>query len=310
MAVQKELWLPLIEENMFAAWERLSMLATDDDIYVNSGVGRAKKVYIPQAGAAGTLLIDPSVYPLTVSERADTTLDYTLEHLVMPPIRLGNFDTSLLTYDKMKSILNDHTGTIGEAQLYKAFIKWYIGKRTGKFVETSGTTAAVSAATGSTQSCKVILPADVIKAAEILDTQKVPDDGQRFLVLSAQMFYQLLSAITAVSSNISIIEKDGLVMLNQPYYGFNIVKFPQVINVVTSTYAVRALGHAGATTDRQAGLAFHKSMVSVAKGDFNLFVDEGSATMLGDVVSAEAYIGGLYRRADFVGVVPIVQADA
>lgn len=310
MAVQKEIWLPIIEENLFAAWDRLSMLGTDDNVYVNSGNGRGYKVYIPQAGTKGVLSVNPDTFPLTVTERSDDTLDYTLDHLAVPPVRLGKFDTSLLTYSKMQSILKDHAGVIGEAQLYKTFVNWYIGKQTGKYVETSGTGTDTSAAPSSTQSIKKLILADVIKAAEILDNQNVPDDGNRYMVLPAQMFYHLLTDVVTGSYNIQVIEKDGLVMLNQPLYGFNIVKFPQVCNVVTSTYAVRAYGHTGAATDRQAGLAFHKSMVSVAKGDLEVYVDEGSATMLGDVVSADAWVGGSYRRKDHVGVVPIVQKNS
>jgi len=309
MAVQKELWLPVIEENLFAAWDKLTQLATDDNIYVNNGGGTAYKVYIPQAGTAGALHLNPSVYPLTVDERDDTTLDYTLDHLAMTPIRLGRYDTSLLTYDKMQSILRDHAGVIGEAQLYKSFINWYIGKQTGKYVLTTGS-AVTSDAIGSTDSVKAMKLAEVMSAAQILDKQNIPDDGQRYMVLPAAMFYQLLNDVVATAYNIQIIEKDGLVMLNQPLYGFNIFKFPQVVNVENTTYAVRAYGNAGAVTDRQAGLAFHKSCVSVAKGDMNVFVDEGSATYLGDVVSAEAWIGGKYRRADYEGVVPIIQVDA
>jgi hypothetical protein len=309
MAVQKEIWLPAIEENLFAAWEQLSQLATDDNVYVNAANGRGYKVYIPQAAAAGTLSVNPSVFPLTVGERADTTLDYTLDHLAMPPIRLGSFDTSLLTYDKMQSILRDHTGTLGSAQLYRSFVNWYIGKQTGKYVLTTGG-AVTSEAPGSTDSVKSLKLVDVMSAAKILDKQNVPDDGNRIMILPSAMFYELLGDIVATAYNIQLIEKDGLVMLNQPLYGFKIYKFPQVIAVENTTYAVRAYGHSGATTDREAGLAFHKSAVSVAKGDVSVFVDEGSATYLGDVVSAEAWIGGKYRRADYKGVVPIIQVDA
>jgi hypothetical protein len=309
MAVQKEIWLPSIEENLFAAWQRLTQIAKDDNIYVNAAPGRGYKVYIPQAGAAGTLQINPTNYPLTVAERSDDTLDYTLEHLVMPPIRLGNFDTSLLTYDKMNSIVTDHAGKIGEAQLYKSFVNWYIGKQTGMFVETSGTATDTSDAPGSTQTVNKMILDDLRKAAKILDTQNIPDDGNRIAALPAQMFYHLLADIEGGSYNINLIEKDGLVMLDRPLYGLKIMKFNQVCNVVTSTYAVRAYGHAGATTDRQAGLVYHKDMVSVARGDLNVFVDEKSATYLGDVVSAEAWIGGKYRRKDYKGIVPIVQKN-
>lgn len=166
MAVQKEIWLPAIEENLFAAWETLTQLATDDNVYVNSTNGRGYKVYIPQSGAAETIQINPSVFPLSVDERADTTIDYTLDHLVMPGIRLGKFDTSLLTYDKMQSILRDHIGTLGQTQLYKSFVNWYIGAQTGKFVLTTGASVK-SEATGSTDDVKAMKLADVISAAKI-----------------------------------------------------------------------------------------------------------------------------------------------
>lgn len=309
MSLQKELWLPIIEENLFAAWQTLTQLGKDDNNFVvKDASSRYYKVYIPQAGTMDGVVVNPTTYPLAVSERADDTLDYALDHLAMKPIRLGAWDVSLLSYNKMQSILNDFAGNIGEAQLYKTFVNWYVnGATAAKRVLTTGGTMGASSAPSSTTAVKKLLFTDLLAGAKILDKQKIPK-GNRKAVLPTDMFYQLHEDLLTGSYNINIIEKDGLTMLDQPLAGFQIYSFPKVVNVEQTTYAVRAFDHVGATTDREAGLLFHQDMVSVAKGDLNVYVNNGDPTMLGDILSAEAWIGGKYRRKDTLGVVPIIQA--
>lgn len=312
MSLQKEIWLPVIENNLFAAWEKLTQLGKDDNNFVvKDASSRYYKVYIPQAGSMDGVVVNPTSYPLSVSERTDDTLDYSLDHLAMKPIRLGAWDTSLLSYDKMQSILVDFAGNIGEAQLYKTFVNWYVnGGTAAKRVLTGGASMGASSAPSSTTNVKKLLLTDIIKGAAILDKQNIPNDGKRKAILPVDMFYQLHEDMLTGSYNINIIEKDGLTMLSQPIAGFQIHMFPKVVNVVETTYAVRAFDHVGAATDREAGLLFHQDMVSVAKGDLNVYVNDGDPTMLGDVLSAEAWIGGKYRRKDTLGVVPIIQANA
>lgn len=305
---QKQIWLPVIMDNLYSKWDSLATMATDDDVYITQVPGIGYKVHIPQAGTVGDVEINPATYPLIVEQRTDDTLDYTLDNIVVKPIHLEKFGTDLLTYSKRESILRDHAGRIGEAHLYKSFINWYIGKHTGKFVETShASETVVSDAPGSTQAVKKMILADLRKAAEILDKQEIPDDGNRFAVLPTQMFYNLLEDLEESSLNIDLIEKDGLIMLNKPLYNIKIMKFSKVCNVVTSTYAIRDYKHAGATTDRMAGLVFHKDFVSIGRGPLNIYANDADATYQGDVISANAYLGGKYRRKDYKGVVPIVQ---
>lgn len=306
MSVNKELWAPIIEETLFASYELLSQLATDDAIYVNSSsTGKYHKVYIPQSGDIDGVTVNPSVYPLSVSERTDTTLDYSLDHLAMNPIRLGGYDISLLSYDKMKSIIHDFTGNIGEAQLYKTFVNWYIGKNSGQYVETTGTATRTSSAPSSTATVKKMLIADLISARNILKKQKIY--GTYKLILPVDMFDDLYTDILEGSHNVRIVEKDGLTMLDSQFMGCDVYQFPSVANV-TSAGAIRAYGHVGATGDLEAGYLLHPQYASFAKGDLNVYVDDSSATYLGDVVSAEAWIGGSYRRTDKKGIVPIIQA--
>lgn len=306
-----EAWMPVIQENLFAAHEKLGELATDDtNFVVKDAAKKFYKVYLPQAGTAENVIINPTTYPLTVSEREDDTLDYTLDHLVMKPQRLGMFDLSLLSYDKMKSVLNDYIGNIGEAQMYKSFINWYTGAADAtKYVLTEGA-SFTSSAPSSTASVEEMQFTDLLKGAAILDKQKIPTTD-RIALLPPDMFYQLHKDLVKGSYNFRIIEKDGLQMLEGIWATFKIVMMPQVLFVqqAAQSYAARPYLHAGATTDREAGLLYHKSAVSIAKGD--LFVhNEQSATYLGDLISAESWIGSKYRRKDLKGVVPLIQQNA
>lgn len=305
--VKKQMWLPVIQDNLYASKELLSQIATNDDVYVSQPQGMSWTVNIPQAGAVSGVTINPESYPLPIEVRQDDILSYTLDNIVVKPIHLVKYQTDFLTYDAMASILRDHSGRLGEAQLYKSLINWYIGKQTGKHVLTTGSTTETSAAAGSTAAAKVLTVKDFKDALKILDYQEIPDDGNRIAALTTQMFYQLLADLEAGNYNFTLVEKDGLVMLEKPLYNTKIVKFNRVVNT-TNLGVARPYGHAGATTDIQASLIYHKDMVSWAEGgNLNVFVNEGDATMQGDVVSANAYLGAKYRRKDLKGVVPILQ---
>ena len=307
MSLDKQIWLPVVQDNLFEGRDELAAIATNDNIYVvTAGNGIFHKVYIPQAGDPGQLIINPTEFPLQVSERIDDVLEYQLDHLAMPAKRLGKFDLDKLSYDKMASVINDKYGRMGEGQLYKTFNNWYIGKETGKHVETSGANA-VGHAPAATGNRKKLVVDDVEKAANILDMQLIPQ-SERTLLLDSTMFYQLYNDIRTGNHNIRIIEKDGLQMLSEPILGFNIVKKSRVIYTTANGTTVRDIYASGAATDIAVGLALHKSAVTFADGDFEMYVDERNPLYLGGIMSAETWIGGKYRRKDKKGVVPILHA--
>lgn len=301
MSVNKELWLPVVEENFFAEWQKLTSLAKDDSVYVMQA-GAHKKVYIPNAGAAGTIDVNNTTYPVAVEERTDTTMDYDVDSFQMPPVRIGKYDAALLSYDKLASVAKDFMGGIGEHILYQSVNNWYIGKESGKYVETSGDKGATSDAPGSDRTPKKLILADVMTASKILDVQKVPSMG-RILLLPPQMFYQLLED---VQSKITINDNDGLLMFEQPLIGFRVVMLPNVLNLANNG-AIRAVGHSGTATDIMAGLAYHKDQVSIAKENVYLYTGADRPEYYGDIMSAEAWAGASYRRVDKKGVVPIIQ---
>lgn len=298
MAINREIWLPSIEGNFYSEWEILSKFGKDDSTYVNNVT-----VHIPNAGANSTVAKSNTSYPVTVEERADTVNDYDIVSYQMAPVRLGAFDGKDLSYDKMVSVVQDHTGRLGEYVKFDILTSWYIGKVAGKYVETTGTTTSVSDAPGSTDVVKDITIADVRSAAKILDKQKVPSND-RYLILPPSMYYQLQASLTTV---FDVKLTDTLVGFTAAQLtGFTVIMQPEVVNV-TSTGVLRAYGNAGAVGDLQVGLALQKDQVSFARGDIKVYDQANVPGYYGDIISAETWAGGKYRRADKLGIVPIIQ---
>lgn len=298
--VNREIWLPTIEEAFYSEWEILSRLGRDDSIY-----GEGKEIHLPQAGTSASLQKNNTSYPVSAVERNDTVLTYAIDSYQIVPTRIGRFDTKDITYDKLASVSRDIVGNLGENIKFNIFTSWYPGKVTGKYVETTGADPSVgvlSEAPGSTDMVKPLTVEDVRSAAKILDKQKVPSTG-RILLLPPSMFYQLHGDL---KTEFSINDNDGLLMFDKPFLGFEVVMQPEVVNV-TSTGVLREYGNAGATTDLQVGLAFQKDQVSFAKGgQFWIDIVRGVG-YYGDTVEGEGWAGGSYRRSDKLGVVPIIQ---
>ena len=296
MSVNREIWLPVIEDNFYSEWGVLTRLGKDDSVYVNNN-----KVYIPNAGEPGSILTNNTSYPVAVTERTDTTVEYDINSYQLPPVRLGNFDIKDITYNKAMSIAKDFMGGIGEHIMYTAFADWYIGKESGKHILTTGSTVP-SEAPGATGNVKAITQADVKKAAKMLDKQKIPTTG-RYLLLPSSMFYQLHDSVI---DTFTINDNDGLLMFDKQFYGFTVVMKPYVINAQANGTA-RPAGHLGTTSDIEVGLAYHKDMVSIAKSQTFMYDSQNRPEYYGDIMSAEAWAGSKYRRTDKKGVVPIVQ---
>lgn len=295
MAITRELWISAIEDNLYTALNKVLPAAIDDSSYLN-----AKTVHIPNAGTGGTVLKNPS-RPLTVGERTDVDHTYDIDEWVMPPSLVKFSEMSQLSYDKLQSLVNDIMGGIGERVLREVLINWYTDATFR--VQTSGSNYT-GHAPGATGNRKGLTPQDVINAAVILDGHNVPS-SDRYLLVDTTLYFQL-SLLLANGDTKSSSTYNAATNTIEQFAGFTIIPLPHVA-YVTSANAVRPFGNAGATTDNAVALAVHKSALSFAVGDINVFTSAGDAIYAGDVVSGAALAGGKYRRADKKGVVPIIQ---
>lgn len=302
--VNKEVWLPVIEDKLFVNYEILKTIATDDTANVVKSGSRFRKVYVPQAGASAGIRINGTDGE-TVNRRTDTALEYALDKFETLPMAVDREDSLSVSYDKVNSVVNTMIGDLGEATLYTAFQNWYTGSGS-TIVETSGVTGATTNAPSATGTRNAFIYKDLLKASEHLSKQKVPTSG-RILLVPTSMAHQLVEDFMFnTGMNVKFIEKDGLMILETAIAGFKVIEMPFVLNVDNANNA-RDFGVSGDTTDNEVALAYHPRFVSVAKDDVHFFVNPDVATEYADVMSAQVFLGAKYRRTDKVGVIPIVQ---
>jgi hypothetical protein len=307
MAIQKEIWLSSIEDNLFKGFELLQQAATNDSAFVNN-----KTVHVPNAAAAPTVSRGNTTYPVAVSERNDTDLTYNLTNFEIGPVRLGWADGLQLSYDKVASVTNDFMGNLSENMKNWAISQWWThnGGDVDRLVSTTGTATTTNWLGGSaTGALKQLLGADVRNAAKILDKEKFPVTD-RYLLLDYEMFWQLLGDVSYNANRIEVVA--GLPATIDNIHGFKVIQLPYVLALSANTGTLTTIAPNAAdgsftfsSTSRPAGLAFHKSAVSFAWTDPYIMTNDNDATMFGDVMSATVYGGGKHRRIDGKGVVAI-----
>ena len=301
MALQVELYSPVISENLYRGIEALRMAATDDGIYLNG-----KTIHLPSAGTAPSVTVGNTSYPVSIVERTDQEVTYDLKNFEIGPVRVGWADALQLSYDKLNSVVNDFMGNLSEQIAAKLTLDMY-HYTSGAYVTTTGADVA-GHATGATGNRKSLIGANVRSAAELMTKQKVAITD-RYLLLDYAMFWQLVGDLSYGTYRADVaINAAGFNQLTMPLYGFTVIEMP-FIGYATSAGVVRAYGNAGATTDVAFGLAVQKQCASYAFTDLQMFSKDGQPEYFGDILSGSIYGGAKYRRYDKKGVIPIIQGS-
>lgn len=299
MGVRKEIWQRAIVEGLFADDDFLSK-AVNDDVYVNEG----KKVHIPNAGAPSGVVTDRSSLPATVYQRTDNDVEYTLHELTTNPINIPYADQVELSYNKRNSVIDqDRKQLIFHAA--EAMLKDWCPAAANRVKTTgAGVPAWTPSATGLR---KKLTPADVSALQLRMNADNVPI-RDRYLLLDAQMYQQLLDGMTETQAigffRAADVQRGVMGML----YGFEVMMRSTVYRF-DEDGVLKAFGAAGAATDYAGGLAWQKDSVSRALGEVKMFDRIDDPTYFGDVYSFLIRTGGAIRRYDKKGVYAIV-ADA
>lgn len=301
MAIQKEIWENDIVESLWANNEFLKY-AFNADQYVLAG----KVVHIPQAGTSVSVSTNRSSLPAGVTTRTDTEINYSLDELTSDPIRIPNADTAELSYDKRNSVLSDTKNAIAEAAALNLLFKWN-PTAAANIIRTTG--SAVAAHTdNATGNRKAFGVADVKAAQKQFNKWNIPS-SDRYLMLDADMYDQLMSDLSVTQYrdfSASLDQSNGIV---GKLYGFNIMQRSSVARYTNAATPVPvAWTEAGVAAHNAAAIAWHKNSVERALGLVNFFENLGDPTYYGDIYSALVRVGGRIRRSDAKGVLAIVQA--
>jgi hypothetical protein len=298
MPIQTEFWRDKIVNAIFEANPHL-----DKCMDVSSQVIGGVAVHIPNSGGSAGVVRNPT-YPLQIVTRTDIDVLYLLDKYSTKAIYVPDLEQAELSYPKMQSIMMENMGDLVQFTGRDLIYKWTQNLTNSEVVLTTGTGVASTLA-GTTGTRKRLLGADILAAGAILDNQNIPDDGERYLMLSPDHYNMLINDATLQWAFAGIVNlaKGELPSL----YGFKLMKKPTVIRRSLAG-AVKVPEAATATDDNLAGLFWHPSCVEAAKGDFGVYYNAGRAEYQGDLVSFNTRLGGRHIRNDRKGVGMIVAA--
>ena len=300
MAVQKEIWQRTIVEGLFADESFLSR-ATNDDMYVNEG----KKVHIPNAGAPSGVEVNRSSLPANVSKRIDQDVDYTLDELTTNPILIPYADMVELSYNKRNSVIDQDRKEIIFKAAEAILAKWLPDSSHRVNVSGTAVPAWTPSATGMRRS---ISPADVSALQVRMNQDNVPLTD-RYLLLDAQMYQQLLDGMTQTQAigffQAADVKRGVMGML----YGFEVMVRSTVYRFAADG-TLKPISASGAATDLAGGLAWQRDSVSRALGEVVMFDRVDDPTYYGDIYSFLVRVGGAIRRGDKKGVYAVIAGAA
>lgn len=224
---------------------------------------KGHKVHVPNAGTPATITKNPDEFPVKAGERKD--VDFDLDTFAIQPIRVGRTEELETSYNKRESVCSEARQALKEAVAQDTIKKWCLSS-TKVRKKNDG------------ESVKKWF----VAAAEQFATDKVLATD-RYVMLTPANYYALLDSMT---------ENEALAFSKSADVAKGVLGNLLSFNVVQD-YLL---------PDGVDMLAWQKNSVGVAKDEPELFVDEGSATMYGDVISGQERAGGTVVRKDAKGV--------
>lgn len=293
--IQKEIWEADIVANLFKNNQFLNY-AFNADQYVLQG----KVVHIPNAGGTPSVSKNRSSLPATVGQRTDVDITYNLDEYTSDPVLIPNADTVELSYDKRQSVTGEAQSALRETVAENLLVKW----APTTVLKTTGSAVAASAPSG-TGNRKAIVLADLQAAMKALNKNDIPNES-RYALFSAEMYDQFITSLSATQYRDFSQAYDPVNGILGRLYGFNIMMRSSVL-IYDASYAVKAVGAAGATTDNEAVLCWQQNSVERALGEVKFFEDMQNPLYYGDIYSFLVRMGGRIRRNDSKGVLVIAQ---
>lgn len=280
-----------LQKNLFPANEFYKQSKLDS---ANGGV-----VEVPQSGSKPTVSIDAAV-PLTPSPRTDDVLQYNVHKFNTPAIYVEDANEAVINYSKRMDIMGDHIAALNTSIAEYIATEWCPADGSTSAKTTGG--SRPSAAGGA--ALKAVTYDDILGLMTAFDAQDVPADG-RFLLASADMYADLLKLDQFISTDF----QKGTPVVNGvvgEILGFKVYKRSKSVRY-DNTFNKIAAGTAGATTDRNAIIAWHKSFVRRSEGNAKTYGRFDDPEYLGSIVNAMVRAGGSKGRTNGEGIAVLIQ---
>jgi hypothetical protein len=280
-----------LQKNLFPANEFYKQSKLDS---ANGGT-----VEVPQSGSKPAVAMNASV-PLTPSNRVDDVLTYSVNKFNTDPIYVEDANEAVINYSKRMDIMGDHIAALNTTIAENIATAWCPADGSTSAKTTGGTRP--SSAGGA--AVKAVTYEDILGLMTTLDAQDIPSDG-RFLLASANMYADLLKLPEFISTDF----QKGTPVVNGvvgEILGFKVYKRSKSVRY-DNTFNKIASGTTGATTDRDAVIAWHKSFVRRSEGNAKTYGRFDDPEYLGSIVNAMVRAGGSKGRTNSEGVAVLIQ---
>ncbi len=298
MAIQVELWQPVIKEQLFKSNSFLNYFRNADEYVIGGRV-----VHIPQSGGGTVTVKNRQQLPGIIRKRTDTDITFTLDEYTTDPVTIVDADKKELSYDKTASVVREEAGSMmefaGNNLLYDAAVNAAAANK----IATTGADASI-ALSGATGTRKILTEADIRKAKVFLDQQNVMQEG-RYLLLTPEMEDHLRSDSSLKYAFQQTIDlSTGQI---GRLYGFTLLSRSTVLRL-SSSQVVKDPAAAEATSDTEAALFWQQDMIDRCLGDMTMFDNYGRAEYYGDIFSFLLRAKARANRADNKGYGMIYRA--
>ncbi len=296
---EREISEQLFPENSFMNF------AINDDPFVNGN-----SVELPQSGTIPDVLIDTTTYPIPVSRRTDSAVQYILENLNTEVTHLPTVEelTEAGGRSKRASITMQQSNAINTKAGSRTIVKWLEALPAGQKVATTGAGRAPSVPIATGQRRKFVR-ADLLNALQVLMDQDVPTPvtgANPILLVNPGMYTDLIDIDEFIRAD--ALGRQGALISGMVgrIYGVDVV-MRSLVAVTDASDTVKAEGAVGAVTDQAAAILYHPDFVRRARGAFKVYIEADKPQYAGTLMSTELRFGARRAREDDKGVVMIFE---
>jgi hypothetical protein len=304
----KRLFLSEIQPKLYPGNSWLGR-SINDDAFVNNNT-----VELPHAGTDPNVVIDRVQLPATINKRTDAATNYQLEELTTDPTHIGDSEALIVAYNKRASILDQHAQVQRVKMATRALYKWGAGANSTRIVASTGSNRAAGGSTNGqfspggtavaqTGNRKAFTENDIIGMqkffyADDIITDIEPVNG--VAIITPSQYSDLIKIDNfkrADAYGVSNIPS-GVV---KRAYGFDFYVRSKVL-ALNSSDVLLGEGVTGATDSQDCAIFYSPQYVRRAIGAIKTYVNQGEATMYGDILSTMVRFGGAPARNDNKGV--------
>lgn len=299
--VYREIWTGELVESFQPEIEAsfLNEIPDESRWVQSSGGGENQVIHLVDIGADPEVLINNTTYPIGYETLADGDISFNLDKFTTKATKVTDDELYAITYDKIAVVNKKHKNAILAKKFGKAI---HALAPAGNTTDTPvlGTTGTV--VNGKKTSCVN----DIIEFAAALSAARVPDDGNRILVLNTQHVTGILKEVKNFYQDFANV---GTGQIRSLFYGFKVYVYHVMpFYLASNNTKVSFSAVFNPATHNVASVAFYAPDMFRAEGATKMYYDQPDTQNQASAVNYRHYYLVSPKKARAIGA--LVTANA